>query len=98
VIERAAAEVCRYRGWELLAVNARTNHVHAIVAAAHSPERVLNDLKSWGTRQMVEAGLWTRGKDVWARHGSTQYLWDQDALEAAYQYVREAQDAPRDDV
>src|SRR4051794_166911 len=33
-VESAIGEVCEHRGFRLDAVNARTNHVHAVVAAS----------------------------------------------------------------
>jgi hypothetical protein len=31
IVEKAVREVCRYRQYALLALNARTNHVHAVI-------------------------------------------------------------------
>src|SRR5437773_2182167 len=39
VVEKAIREVCKYRGYGLVAVNARTNHVHSVVRASCKPER-----------------------------------------------------------
>ncbi len=93
LVEPAIREVCVHRGWDLHAVNVRTNHVHLVVAADLSPERVLNTLKAWSTRRLRETGARAPGAPVWSRHGSTRYLWHLDAVEAACQYVNEAQDA-----
>jgi len=90
-VDRTIREVCAYRGWPLHELNVRTNHIHGVVAAGCSPERVMNDWKSWCTRRLVEAGLVVRGSRVWARHGSTRYLWDAKAVEDASRYVRDAQ-------
>ena len=73
------------------ALNARTNHIHAVLAADTTPERVMNELKSWATRRMVEAGALAAGTKAWCRHGSTRYLWTPGALEAACRYVVEGQ-------
>jgi len=41
VVDEAIRETCRIRKWSLLAVNARTNHVHTVVTASPKPESVL---------------------------------------------------------
>jgi hypothetical protein len=51
----------------------------------------MNDLKSWCTRRLVEAGLVPRGDRVWVRHGSTRYLWDAESVASACAYVRGGQ-------
>jgi REP element-mobilizing transposase RayT len=95
VVEAAIAEVCTHRGWDLSAVNARTNHVHAVVGRADAePERVLQDLKSGGTRKLRESGLIARNVHPWTRHGSTIYIWDADMLMEKIDYVLNQQDDP----
>jgi REP element-mobilizing transposase RayT len=91
IVERTIRAVVDHRGWTLHAVNVRTNHVHLVVGANVSPEKVMNDLKSWSTRRMVEAGLFERGRKAWTRHGSTKYLWNEAALDDACRYVVEGQ-------
>jgi REP element-mobilizing transposase RayT len=39
-------EVCRYRGWTLLAANVRTNHVHVVTVADCKPEQVMVAFKA----------------------------------------------------
>lgn len=94
IVAGTVAEVCAHRDWELLAYQARTNHVHAVVRAQVEPERVLRDLKAWCTRRLVEGGRRRQGEPVWAHHGSTVYLWDHDAVERACVYVLEGQGEP----
>jgi REP element-mobilizing transposase RayT len=91
LVLRTMQEVCRHRGWVLRAANIRVNHVHVVVRAEHSPERVMNDLKAWATRRVVEAGLRPRGTRMWVRHGSTRHLWRPEAVKAACVYVVERQ-------
>jgi REP element-mobilizing transposase RayT len=43
---QAIREVCRYRGWRLLAAHVRSSHVHIVVTAPCPPERVMNDCKA----------------------------------------------------
>lgn len=87
VVERTIREVCEHRGWSIHALHVRTNHVHLVVSADVPPERVMNAIKSWSTRRMVEAGLLTRGARGWTRHGSTRYLWKPEHVAAAIDYV-----------
>ncbi len=91
VVHRTILEVADYRDWTVHGLNVRSNHVHVVVGAPETPERVMNTLKSWSTRRMVEAGLLPPGVKAWVRHGSTRYLWKPDQLEAACQYVCEGQ-------
>jgi hypothetical protein len=87
VVEAAVAETCAFRGWELLALNARTNHVHSVLRALCPPERVLNALKANATRSMREAGCWPHDHSPWSKGGSTRYLFNPRDLEMAIVYV-----------
>jgi REP element-mobilizing transposase RayT len=97
IVDAAVRDVCRHRGWQLHAVNVRTNHAHVVVTGLAKPERILADLKSWSTRRLREASEVAADERVWAGHGSTRYLWDLRDLEVACRYVEEAQDAPGGD-
>jgi len=87
----AIEELCDYRGWNLRALNVRTNHAHAVVSARAAPERVLAQFKARGTRRLREAGLVSSERKVWAEHGSTRYIWENESIEPAVQYVEEMQ-------
>ncbi|MCA9025674.1 MAG: hypothetical protein KDA86_10720 [Planctomycetaceae bacterium] len=87
-------EVCNHRNWTLLALHIRTTHAHAVVAAQCSPERVLNDFKSYATRALRHAGLVETDERIWARHGSTRYLWNADEVTAAIDYTVNRQGTP----
>jgi REP element-mobilizing transposase RayT len=67
--------------------NVRTNHVHSVVTAACGPSRILNALKSNATRELREGGLWTRSASRWADRGSKRYLWTEEHLMKAIDYV-----------
>lgn len=90
-VEQTIREVCRHRNWPLQALNVRSNHVHVVVAAATKPERIMNSFKSWATRRLREAQLIGPNTKLWSRHGSTRYLWNQNALEAACLYTEDGQ-------
>ena len=88
IVETTVREVCEIRRWLIPAVNCRTNHVHAVISAPDlSPERVLNQLKSWCSRRLNEALRNENTERWWTRHGSTRYLWKQEDVEAAVEYV-----------
>ena len=91
VVERTVAEVCAAKEWTLHAVHARTNHVHVVASAPEPPERLLNTLKSWCTRRLRESDCPVGVKRIWSRHGSTQYLWNDQALREACRYAMESQ-------
>jgi len=63
----AVKEVCNFRGYELLAINIRSNHLHAVVSANATPEKIANEFKAYATRRLREAELVTKDKTVWAR-------------------------------
>ncbi|PWB46541.1 MAG: hypothetical protein C3F10_04890 [Dehalococcoidia bacterium] len=92
LVDAAIRERCRHAGWVLLALNVRTNHVHAVVAASEPAEQVMVSLKAWATRRLRDDGV-AAGK-IWARHGSTRYIWDEAGLENTCLYVTDLQDDP----
>lgn len=87
VIDRTIREVCEHRRWQLLALNVRTRHIHLVLAADVPPERAIADLKAWCTRRLVEADCFERGARLWARHGSTRYVWNRKGVEDSVEYV-----------
>ena len=87
-ITQTLREACEFRGWKLLEVNVRTNHVHIVVAAKESPKKMMRELKSRCTMNLKSSGLFTQ-ETLWTRSGSGRYLWDDNAVEAACRYVRE---------
>jgi REP element-mobilizing transposase RayT len=91
VVQTTIEGTARLRFWQIHALSVRTNHVHVVVSAEQPPEPFMNSLKSWCTRRLCEAELIPKGKRVWARHGSTKYLWKMEHVNAACQYVVEGQ-------
>ena len=89
IIEKTIEEVCHHRQWELKAVNARTNHVHAVVSGNADPDKMINDFKSYSTRRLVESGHFEKGTRLWTSGGSTRYLWYEKSIDAACRYVNE---------
>ncbi|MFO0843333.1 MAG: transposase [Gemmataceae bacterium] len=87
-------DVADYRGWSLLAAHVRSNHLHAVVHANTTPERVMNDFKAYLSRRLNEARLDTPDRKRWTRHGSTQYLWSDAEVIACIRYTVHEQGEP----
>lgn len=79
------------KGWGLYAVNVGTNHVHVVVRAEETPEKVMNLFKIWASRRVREANLLEPDQKLWTRHGSTRYLRDEQDVVDAVSYVLEGQ-------
>jgi len=92
VVTRTIREVCAVRGWHLSAVNVLAQHAHTVVGADAPPETVLSTLKAWATRRLREAGLFDRETTVWSGHGSTRWLWTEEQVARACEYVLNEQD------
>jgi REP element-mobilizing transposase RayT len=87
-VETAIREVCEHRGWKLHELNARTNHVHAVVAADATADKVLGDFKAYATRALRKAKLLASDKEVWTEGGDKVFLRGDDAVERCCEYVR----------
>jgi REP element-mobilizing transposase RayT len=87
VVELAIREVCEHRAYLLHAVNVLTNHVHSVVSAPDKPEHVMESFKAYATRRLREADFLRRDVKPWARHGSTPYLWTEEAMRRAINCV-----------
>ena len=86
-VESAIREVCSFRGYALYAINVRTNHVHVVVSNSAIPERMMDAFKAYTTRKLRSAKLVSDESKLWSRHGSTRYLWTDDHIAAAIDYV-----------
>jgi REP element-mobilizing transposase RayT len=87
-VEKAIRETCKIRGWKIYALNVRTNHVHVVVdISTRGPAKVLVAFKANSTRQMRTDGCWTFEHSPWVENGSTRYLWLDEHLERAIDYV-----------
>jgi REP element-mobilizing transposase RayT len=84
-------EVATHRGWRLWAVHVRTNHVHVIVTASDTPEKVMADLKAWSSRRLRERFAESADRDRWTQHGSTRYLNSEESLVTKIVYVLDEQ-------
>ncbi len=98
VVENAVRETCQIRGWKIYALNARTNHIHTVVAVgAKHPNKVLIALKANATREMRKANCWRSENSPWAEKGSKRWLWTEKSIEKAVDYVINGQGKPLPD-
>ena len=95
VVAGTIREVAVFRGWPLEALRVCASHVHVVLRASVEPERILTQLKAWSTRRLMEAGKVQKGQRPWSEHGSTKYLWTEEAVRRAKFYVEHQQDDPR---
>jgi REP element-mobilizing transposase RayT len=98
IVEETITDHCEIRGWKLHAVNARTNHVHVLVAAQREPNDVMNQLKAWCSQKLSDAAGLTEkvalkaGRRRWFTEGGDKELvHDAMHLQNAIRYVLEGQ-------
>ena len=94
IVGDAIREVCTHRKYTLRAINVRSNHAHSVVSALSTPEPILDAFKSYSTRALRRRGLLGNDVKPWARHGSTIYLWKEQDVAKAIEYVMLGQDYP----
>ena len=87
----ALREACRDRQWWLFAAHVRTNHVHVVVHAESKPEQVLGMLKGRASRRLTRCSVDPTCRRRWTRGGSTRYLWQEEDVDSASEYVVERQ-------
>lgn len=91
-VETAIRETCLKRSWHLQAINIRTNHVHTVVSiGSKSPDKALNAFKANATRQMREDNCWNLSTSPWVDKGSMRYLWNDQSVGLAIDYVLNSQ-------
>ena len=87
VVLETICEVSRHRGWQLLACHIRTTHIHVVVTADADPEKVMSDFKAYASRRLKEKLGEAADCKRWTQHGSTRYLWTDDSVSGAVEYV-----------
>lgn len=94
-VDAAIREVCEFRGWQLHALNVRSNHVHVVVTADKPVDGVLRDFKAYGTRRLRRNGLLPADHEVWTEGGHKVFLHAWGDIEQCSHYVLHRQDGPR---
>ena len=91
-VEAACQSHCDVRTWKLLAVNARTNHVHAVVVVDMAPKKALDQLKANCTRALRVQNTPLIRDRTWTRGGDCEILETENAVNLAVKYVLDGQD------
>ncbi len=86
-VKAAIEEVCEFKKFSLRAINVRTNHVHSVVSAPSKPEPIATAFKAYATRKLRAVGLVNADAKVWSRGESTRYLWKEEFVNRALEYV-----------
>jgi REP element-mobilizing transposase RayT len=88
-------ETASVRGWRLVALAIMSNHFHVVIGAAEEikPERLLGDLKSYGSRILSRRWGKPASETWWPASGSKRHLIDEASILAAVRYV-ERQESP----
>ena len=86
-VYRGIRETCELRNWRLWALNVRSNHVHSVVSANCHSKKVRAVFKANATRTMREAGCWEGDRSPWSGGGSRRYIWTEQQLIEAIDYV-----------
>jgi hypothetical protein len=87
VVLEALKQVCSQRHWIMLACHVRSTHVHVIVEGNAKPEKMMNHFKAYASRALHLPEPADRKR--WARHGSTVWLWNDNAVQTAIRYLAE---------
>jgi len=87
VVALSIQETADRHDWLIYAVNVRTNHVHVVVGGSVAPEEILSSFKANATRAMRQTGSWAGDYRPWSAGGSKRYLWSEDSVRRAIEYV-----------
>jgi REP element-mobilizing transposase RayT len=102
VVNRAIADHCKFRGWQLHAVNCRSNHCHVVTGAHAKPDKMRVQFKAWGTRRLKEhaqehkhrspeALRRSSRRQWWAERGSNRWIYRLNELSNVVDYVLDGQ-------
>jgi len=86
-VDLSIRETCKIRDFTLIALNVRTNHLHAVVSAPVKPEALISRFKRYATRKLRENYLVLKNDRIWSRGGSRRYLWKDRHVDNAIDYV-----------
>jgi len=94
IVCEAIVQDCQFRGWQLRAVHVRSNHVHLVVSADRDPDDVVKSCKTNASKFLNRAGFEDSNRKRWATHGSTLYLWSEEAVADKIDYTLNRQGEP----
>ncbi|MEK7723729.1 MAG: transposase [Acidobacteriota bacterium] len=87
IVATAIKDVCNHRGYDLQAINVRSNHLHCVVSAQKHPKLLADASKSYATRHLRQNRLIDSETKVWTRGRSRRYLWKLRHVSLAIAYV-----------
>jgi REP element-mobilizing transposase RayT len=89
VVAEQLKETAQHRGWTILAGAVMRNHVHVVVGVPGDPhpQKLLGDLKAWGTRRLNRDWGKRPNGTWWVEHWSRRKLPNEAAVAAAIAYV-----------
>lgn len=89
-------ETAERRGWEVLAVSIMANHYHLVIQAADEwrSDRILADLKAYGTRRLSQTYGAPASETWWTAKGSKRKLPHDRAIADGVNYVLYKQPHP----
>ena len=91
-VELACRAHCNHRGWQLHAVNARSNHVHVVVTANVKPQTIRDQLKANCTAKLRRQEKPLICQRTWTKGGDCEVLFDDESLHNAIAYTLDGQD------
>jgi len=91
IVCRAIVDLANEKGWDLLAVHVRTNHVHIVIGSDREPGRLMSDLKARASRDLTRAGFGDANRKRWTRHGSTKHLFRDEQVYEKISYTLDEQ-------
>ena len=94
IVRDAIVELCGGKGWQLLAVHVRSNHVHVVICVDRDPGRVMSDMKGRASAALTRAGFDDATRKRWTRHGSTLHLFDEATVSDKIDYTLNRQGTP----
>jgi REP element-mobilizing transposase RayT len=94
VVRDAIVALAREKGWPLLAVHVRSNHVHLVIGGDRDPGRLMSDLKARASRELTRAGFEDADRRRWTRHGSTLHLFTTAEVDEKVEYTLYRQGKP----
>jgi REP element-mobilizing transposase RayT len=86
-VERTIPDICIRGGWEFVATAAARDHVHNVIRASVEGLDVRKWLKRWISQAMTKRWPLMQDQVWWAECGSVKWIWEQDYLDRAVDYV-----------
>lgn len=83
----AIRETCIAEGWQIAALNVRTNHVHLVLGGDEFASDVMVTLKKEATKRLRQEGLSLPEARIWARGGSRRVLSGDESIGRVVDYV-----------